>query len=53
MSCDVCHTAAQDIAVKTKFVTGKKNFKRESFVYNNKSHKHGKRFNMVSAKAHS
>jgi hypothetical protein len=34
--------AGTNIAGKTKFVTGKKKFKRESFVYQNKSMKHKK-----------
>jgi hypothetical protein len=53
MSCDVCRKAGPDIAGKTEFVTGKKKFKCESLVYHNKSQKHEKCFNMVSAKAHS
>ena len=51
MSCDVCRKAGPDIAAKTKFVTGKKKFKRES-VYHHKSQKDEKCFNyMASAKA--
>ena len=53
MSCDVCRKAGLDIAGKTEFVTGKEQLKRESLVYHNKSQKHEKCFNMVSAKAHS
>jgi hypothetical protein len=52
-SCDVCQKAGPDIADKTECVTRKKKFKRESLVYHNKSQKHEKCFNMVSAKAHS
>jgi hypothetical protein len=52
MSCDVCRKAGPDIAGKTEFITGKKKFKRESLVYHNKSQKHEKCFNIVSAKAH-
>jgi hypothetical protein len=33
MYCDVCRKAGPDITDKTKFVTGKKKFKRESLVY--------------------
>ena len=32
MSCDVFQKAGPDIAGKTKFVTGKKKFKRESLI---------------------
>jgi hypothetical protein len=53
MSCDVCRKAGPDIAGNTEFVIGKKKYKRESLVYRNKSQKHEKCFNMVSAKAHS
>ena len=53
MYCDVCRKAGPDIAGNTEFVTGKKKCKRESLVYRNKSQKHEKCFNMVSAKAHS
>jgi hypothetical protein len=51
--CDICRKEGPDIAGKTEFVTGKKKFKPESLVYHNKSQKHEKCFNMVSAKAHS
>ena len=50
--CDVCRKAGPDIAGKTKFVSVKK-FKCKSLVFLNKSLKHEKYFNMVSAKAHS
>jgi hypothetical protein len=50
MYCDICRKAGPDIAGKTKFVTGKKKFKRESLVYHNKNLKHKKCLNMVSAK---
>jgi len=33
MYCDVCRKAGPDITGKTKFVTGKNKFKRESLVY--------------------
>jgi len=33
MYCDVCRKAVPDITGKTKLVTEKKKFKRESFVY--------------------
>ena len=50
MYCDICRKAGPDIASKTKFVTGKEKFKRESLVYHNKNLKHKKCLNMVSAK---
>ena len=37
MYCDICRKAGPDIARKTKFVTGKKKFKRESLVYHYKT----------------
>ena len=40
--CDICRKAGPDIASKTKFVTGKKKFKRESLVYHDKILKHKK-----------
>ena len=53
MQCDVCRKAGPDIiAGKTEFVAVKKS-KCESLVFLNKSLKHEKCFNMVSAKAHS
>ena len=52
MQCDICRKAGPDIAGKTDFVTVKK-FKCESLVFLNKSLKHEKCFDMVSAKAHS
>ena len=42
MYCDICRKTGPDIASKTKFVTVKKKFKRESLVYQNKSMKHKK-----------
>jgi hypothetical protein len=50
MYCDIYRKAGPDIAGKTKFVTGKKKFKRESLVYHNKNLKHKTCLNMVSAK---
>jgi hypothetical protein len=43
--------AGPNIAGKTKFVSGKKKFKRESLVYQNKSMKHKKSLlNIASVK---
>ena len=47
---DIFRNSGPDIAGKTKFVTGKEKFKRESLVYHNKNLKHKKCLNMVSAK---
>ena len=52
MYCYVCRKAGPDIAGKTKFVTVK-NYKCGSLVFLDKSLKHEKCFNMVSAKANS
>ena len=48
MYCDIRRKTGPNIAGKTKFVTGKNKFKRESFVYHNKSLKHDFFLNMVS-----
>ena len=45
MHCDVCRKAGPDITGQTKFVIGKKNFKRESLVFP-KSLKREKCFNI-------